>query len=320
MFNIILKKILEYLSFPSNLRYETMSKRQINIQNKLAEEKIFNKDINSLKTHKVFSNNIFYLLKEKSLKNFLRKDFIQKMFFIHNRFFLIFHLLEILFCKFKILKKILIEDRIGNPVPFFLYKKTSGNRIRCVYHLKKLLDFCERNKFKSNFDIIVEVGGGYGCFARIYKRMYPMTKFIIFDTPEVSRLQYYYLSSLKYSVKINKYSNDISIYDNLPKFQNLVKKFKKKKILFISTWAISEMPISLRDEILKCTNSFSAFVIAYQGYFEKINNNLFFFKFGKKLNKNFIQSVESITAMNFFKIKNRHYYLLSLKKNVKNYK
>ena len=35
---------------------------------------------------------------------------------------------------------LLKENNIGNPVPYFLYSKSSGNRIRQVYILKKFID------------------------------------------------------------------------------------------------------------------------------------------------------------------------------------
>ena len=37
-------------------------------------------------------------------------------------------------------KNLLIEDHIGNPIRYFLYFKSSGNRINHIYHLKVLED------------------------------------------------------------------------------------------------------------------------------------------------------------------------------------
>ena len=316
MVNIFIKKIFEYFSFPYNLRSEKLSKRQIRIQNTISQSANKNTKKNLLNTHKIFSKEVYNLIKSGNLKNFLRKNFIQRMFFIHNRFFLIPHFFEIFFSKN--LKKLLIEDTIGNPVPFFLYKKTSGNRIRCVFHLKKILDFCKNNKMKNDFDLVVEVGGGYGCFARIYKLMRPKTKFILFDTPEVSMLQSYYLRSLNYEIGINKFSKNISIYYDYKKLEVLLKKLKRKKILFISTWALSEMPKNLRKNILKNINLYSAYVVAFQNTFEDINNFFFFKGIQKKMEKNFFNTIDEIKSMNFLKFKIKHYYLLALKKNEKN--
>ena len=46
-------------------------------------------------------------------------------------------------------KKILIENEIGNPVRYFLYPQSSGNRIRQVYLIKKLSDQIGIKNFKK---------------------------------------------------------------------------------------------------------------------------------------------------------------------------
>ena len=61
--------------------------------------------------------------------------------------------------------KLLSENEIGNPVPYFLYKKSSGNRIRHVYHLYKYLKY---NTLDTN--LFIEIGGGYGCMSDILQK------------------------------------------------------------------------------------------------------------------------------------------------------
>ena len=53
------------------------------------------KNSNLKKTHIKFNLEVVSLLKSKSLVSFLRKDFIQKMFFLHNRLFVFYELLEL---------------------------------------------------------------------------------------------------------------------------------------------------------------------------------------------------------------------------------
>ena len=54
------------------------------------------KNSKKLKTHKSFSKNVGFLIKNKKLANFLRINIIQNIFFIHNRFYLDFQLYKIL--------------------------------------------------------------------------------------------------------------------------------------------------------------------------------------------------------------------------------
>ena len=67
-------------------------------------------------------------------------------------------------------KKILEEDNIGNPIRYFLYLKSSGNRINHVYHLN-LLENQLRINIRSNVKKVYEFGGGYGCMARIFQKL-----------------------------------------------------------------------------------------------------------------------------------------------------
>ena len=79
------------------------------------------------------------LIKKKKIKNFLRNPFIQKIFFIHNRLFIYFELKELKNDKnWNIWKKLIKDNPIGKPVWYFLYPKSTGNRIRQVYIIKKI--------------------------------------------------------------------------------------------------------------------------------------------------------------------------------------
>ena len=182
---------------------------------------------NKLKTHKIFSENVFSLIKNKNLDNFLRKSFIQKMFFVHNRFYIVKFLKIILNTKSKFWIDLLDENSIGNPVPFFLYKKSSGNRIRHVYLLKKILDYGKINQIDS----VIEIGGGYGCMLSIIKKINSNVDYTIFDLAEVNLLQYYYLKSNNINCSIDNISMSVNLISKLELLKtkiNLLKKIKKK--------------------------------------------------------------------------------------------
>ena len=50
---------------------------------------------------------------------------------------------------------------------YFLYPKSTGNRIRQVYIIKKFLDLNPSVNLKK-LKKIIEIGGGYGCMADIF--------------------------------------------------------------------------------------------------------------------------------------------------------
>ena len=210
MVSDFLRKILSFLSFwyPNDLNSIKNKDKNIikTIQKKL--NKIhFNKK-NLKNTHNLFNKKIFELLKKGDITNFLRKNFIQKMFFVHNRLFILSELVELKKNKNWIFyRKLIEEDRAGNPVRYFLYPKSSGNRINHVYHLSILAS--EFNINLKKITNVFEFGGGYGCMARIFSKINSKISFTCFDTGFVNLLQYYYLKQNNLNVGFSKKINFI---------------------------------------------------------------------------------------------------------------
>ena len=96
----------------------------------------------------------------------------------------------------------LTEDDIGDPIRYFLYTKSSGNRINHIYHLQVLCN--EFNLDIKEIKEVFEFGGGYGCMARIFSKINNKINYTIFDTKIVNLLQFYYLKSLNLNVDFHK--------------------------------------------------------------------------------------------------------------------
>ena len=280
------------------------------IINKLKKKKLakFRK-----RTHKVFNNEIKSLINDKKLINFLRNPFIQKMFFIHNRLFIKNELDEIRNDKkfFFLWKNLIKEDEVGDPIRYFLYPKSSGNRIRQVYHLKKFCDFSNVNI--KTIKKVIEIGGGYGCMARIFFKISQKIKYVIFDTFEVNLLQYYYLKINKLKVAIENKKSKINLIYSVNKFNNCINYRNESKTLLIANWSLSEMPLKLRNKIIKLIFKIPYIIISFQDKFENINNFKYFKKIKKKLDekgyKTFIGSLEHYN--NAFLNTNKHFYLFA---------
>ena len=313
--NNIIRKLLIYLSFPNNLKKEVLSNYQLKtideVYTKL--EYLVNETFdNKLKTHKTFSENVFSLIKNKNLDNFLRKSFIQKMFFVHNRFYNVKFLKIILNTKSKFWIDLLDENSIGNPVPFFLYKKSSGNRIRHVYLLKKILDYGKINQIDS----VIEIGGGYGCMLSIIKKINRNVDYTIFDLAEVNLLQYYYLKSNNINCSIDNISMSVNLISKLELLKTKINLLKKneKKVLVIANWSISEMPMTLRKNLEFLFEECDYGIVSYQDKFENIENVEYFNSLSNKLNKNFITNISNLNEMNSKLKKHKHYTLLLKKR------
>jgi len=126
--------------------------------------------------------------------------------------------------------------------------------------------------------------------AALIKRLGFKKKYIIFDLPEFSALQKYYLKSLGHRICHEEKSGGdeescISCVcdEEILRFMlgNYVDSALIDRRLFIANWSISETPIHIRDGILQMTENFGKFMVAYQELFEGINNIEYFSKWQK---------------------------------------
>ena len=313
MVSDFLRKILSFLSFWSLNDLNSIKNKDKNIirtiQKKLNNIHFNKKNLKN--THNLFNKKIILLLKKGDLTNFLRKNFIQKMFFVHNRLFILKELNKIKNNKnWKFYKKIIVEDNVGDPVRYFLYPKSSGNRINHAYHLSILSSEFNVNLKKINK--VFEFGGGYGCMARIFSKISKKVSYICFDTNYVNLLQYYYLKQNNLDVGFSK-KNNYFLMSNFSKN----KKFLLKKLhnhFFIANWSLSETPIKFRDQFLKIIENSQFILISFQEYFEKIDNLSYFQNLKKKLDKKFhIKIIKNkYYKGNIFKRQN-HYFIIGKK-------
>ncbi len=280
--------------------------KKINI--KIKENKIDNKNLR--KTHQIFNNRLYQLLKNNNLKNFLRVNFIQKMFFVHNRYFIFKELKRLKKDKnWLFYRKLIKEDGVGNPVRYFLYPESSGNKINHVFHLSILKN--EFNVKLKKINKIFEFGGGYGCMARIFSKINKNINYLCFDTYYVNLLQYYYLKHNNLNVGFKKKNNFLLKSDI-----NEIKDYYNKnfKYLFIANWSISETPLNYRKKFEKLIISSSYILICFQEKFENINNLKYFNNLKKKKLKKFkIKIIRNEFYNGNFLNKQKHYFFLGKK-------
>ena len=291
-----------------HLNKKISEKKDLYIRKKILQkiDKIKIKNKNLKKTHQRFNLEISTLLRSKNLKNFLRKNFIQKMFFLQNRLFILRELNEIKKSKkWIIYKKLLIEDSIGNPIKYFLYSESSGNRINHVYHLS-VLENELKISLKEKIRTVFEFGAGYGCMARIFSKLNNKIKYICFDTDYVNLLQFYYLKHNNLDVGFHK-KNKFYLTSNLKTTRN-------NYDLFIANWSISETPINFRKKFLNIMSSSKYILICFQEEFENTNNLKYFKLLKSKLSNKFeiILKKNKFYKGNIF-YKQNHYFFIAKK-------
>ena len=307
----ILRNLLTFLSFFYNNDLKLIKKRDHFIIPEIKEKLkklTFNKK-NLKNTHNQFNTKLFHLLQKGELTHFLRNSFIQKMFFVHNRFFIFKEINQLKKKKWKFYRKLIKEDDIGDPIRYFLYPSSSGNRINHLYHLNFLCE--EFNINLKKIDKVFEFGSGYGCMARIFSKINKKISYICFDTPYVNLLQYYYLKQNNLNVGFKK-KNDFILMSNLKKNKDYLNDLSNH--LFIANWSLSETPIKFRKNFFRLIKKSNFILICFQEKFEGINNLNYFINLKKKLSNTFKLKIIKNTFYkgNIFH-KQNHYFLIGKK-------
>ena len=308
MFSSIIRKLMVFLSFWHSNK-KIINEKEIHNIKRVIDEKISKYKLNSKnlkKTHLDFNRKIIKLIEEKKLQNFLRVEFIQKIFFLHNRLFVFFELLKLKEdTRWSFYKNIITEDDIGDPVRYFLYFKSSGNKINHMYHLKIFSDFTNVNLKKIRE--VYEFGGGYGCMARMFSKINKKIKYTIFDTEYVNLIQYYYLKS-----------NCLNVGFKNEQFRliNTIKKSKKniKSSFFLANWSLSEIPLPYRNKFINEIKKRDYFLISFQQYFEGIDNLKYFNNLKSDLKKIFHCEIEKNKFYKGRLFQNQNHYFFIGKK------
>jgi hypothetical protein len=145
----------------------------------------------------------------------------------------------------------------------YLYHVKDAGFLRSI-RLHNVLQFeLNTGKHFKNYDIIVELGGGIGEFAKIAR--------------EVGFQGQYYNIDFTPMCEINMYNNE---YDPRNSYVNMVSQLPKfphdAKILFIGTWSFSELPVLYREEIVSTLPSTCDWLLTVQSTVMNVNNNRYF--------------------------------------------
>lgn len=238
--------------------------------------------------------------------NFLRHRVILYTMFVIKGGFWMDEQLKLLESKFdsNFLKEILRENSFGQPVILSQKYSTSHNSIHNLYHLAKY-EKLTGNKL-SDFESVVEWGGGYGNLARIYwSLMGEKVTYILVDMPIFAALQWYYLSHIFGEENVNLVNlTNKDIKKNRFNIVSLpyINKLKISCDLFISTWGLSESPKETQDFCFS-SNLFGAknFLFAYQ------NSNMYF-PYAQRLEEYAINAGGKIEEIEFIPGKLKNYY------------
>lgn len=170
------------------------------------------------------------------------------------------------------------ECTAGSPRPFHLYPRSSGNLIHQAYHLCRFEEVTGLSL--PTLPWIVEFGGGYGSLCRLFHQMGFAGTYVIFDLPEVSALQRFFLRSLGIAALEARDAREpllgaITVSD-LADLARILRARPPGMAAFIAQWSLGETPVALRRLVLPEVAGLDAYLLGYTERFEGIDNRAFF--------------------------------------------
>jgi len=194
-------------------------------------------------------------------------------------------------------KESINESPIGNPSSYYLYPKSSATLIQMAYTVARYEQDLQTSV--NDLDYVVEFGGGYGLMARLFYSLGFKGKYIILDLPYVSLLQTYYLKCIGLNVaRSAKEFTQVLCLADIKQFSEIVSKNVLSNSLFLSTWAFSEVPLSIRGEVEDLFEKFSYYLFGYQANCFGINNVQSFYDLSKRIEKKYLNSNRKIMWKN----------------------
>lgn len=229
-----------------------------------------------------FRESVRHAFATEDPRNFLRFDIIQHTMCVTNSGAVVRELPALcLSPKWPVFRKAVVESPIGHPIRFLYHPASSGNLLHHCYHLMRFEE--ATGATPAGLELVIEFGGGYGSLCRLFHRLGFKGRYFIYDLPEFSAIQRYFLQNLDLPVRDaagDCAESGIYLFSDLDYLQRaLAAQPVSAASAFVATWSLSESPLELRERFLPLVTPFSYFLIAFQDRFFEADNNAYFASF-----------------------------------------
>lgn len=148
-----------------------------------------------------------------------------------------------------------IEDPVGDPPVTLMPGTDITTSANTVHHLHHLLRFEDATGQRlSDFDTVVEWGGGYGNLAKLLLRLHGGSPtYLLIDTPVFAAIQWLYLASVMGpGLVVLRTEDDFSVTPGVVNVVpiGLARHLSVGADLFISTWALNESTAAAQDFVV----------------------------------------------------------------------
>jgi hypothetical protein len=170
------------------------------------------------------------------------------------------------------------ESAVGDPRPYFEYRSTSGNLLNQAYQVCRFEDVTGARL--PDADFILEFGGGYGALCRLVYALGFRGTYAIYDFPEFSALQQFYLRAHGLLTATGPCPEDgrsrIVTLSTLGELDELLEGRLSGRAALVALWSLGETPLALRDAFITRVAPFDMFVFGYHPRFGDVDNTAWF--------------------------------------------
>jgi hypothetical protein len=170
------------------------------------------------------------------------------------------------------------ETTLGGPRPLPRWPWSSANLIYQAYHLCRFEEVTGRSI--AAMRTILEFGGGYGRLCQLAHDLGFSGTYVIFDLPEVSVLQRFYLRHVGIPVSPARpdgwpAAGAVTVAD-LGDLLTLLRARPAGDAAFVAIGSLSESPLPLREALRPALEEFDAFLMLYAATHDGIDNSAYF--------------------------------------------
>lgn len=160
------------------------------------------------------------------------------------------------------------EDGVGEPPPMPGLPGSSGNRVHHAYQFRLLQE--ATGLAVRELGQVIEFGAGYGAMAAVAHKLGFSGSYTVFDLPEWSALQRWYLDAVGLpDVRVTSAEDELAA----------TVAAAGPDTLLTAMWSLSETPLALRDRVLPGGEQCGGYLFGYQPRFEGIDNLAWFAAF-----------------------------------------
>ncbi len=152
----------------------------------------------------------------------------------------------------------LLEDAVGEPPGLILPELSSAN---LVHHASDLVTFCSRaNCDVRGLERVIEWGGGYGCMAKIVRRLSNGSTYCIVDSAIMCAVQWLYLATIFGRDEVRVVRRGEGVQEGKINLIPLafLEEVDLRADLFLSTFALNESPFAGVDYVINRKSWFGA--------------------------------------------------------------